>query len=97
MEDLADSLMEAIMMIRRTRMRSKVVVRTKGVISPIRTTKIIEEEEEEESKDMEEEVSVENVSIATKKGINHLNILSAKEAMIEEMNGRVEMQLLMKM
>ena len=34
---------------------------------------------------------MENVSIATKKGIYHLNILNAKEGMIEEMNGRVEL------
>ena len=40
---------------------------------------------------------MENVSIAMKKGIEHLNFLSAKEGMIEEMNGRVEMLLLMKM
>ena len=40
---------------------------------------------------------MEIVSTAMKKGIEHLNVLSAKEGMIEEMNGRVELWLLMKM
>ena len=31
-----------------------------------------------------------------KKDIDHLNVLSTKEGMIEEMNGRVELQLLIK-
>ena len=35
-------------------------------------------------------------SIVMKKGIEHLNVLNAKEGMIEEMNGRVELQSLMK-
>ena len=52
--------------------------------------------EEEEGKELEEEASVEIVSTAMKKGIKHLNVLSAKERMIEEMNGRVELQSLMK-
>ena len=60
--------------------------------------KIIEiREEEEEGKELEEEASGEIFSTAMKKGIKHLNVLSAKEGMIEEMNGRVELQLLMKM
>ena len=46
---------------------------------------------------MGEEASMENVSIATKKGINHLNVLGAKERMIEEMTSRIGLQLLMKM
>ena len=54
-------------------------------------------EEEEEGNELEEKASVENVSIIMKKGIDHLNVLSTKEGMIEEMNGRVELQLLMKM
>ena len=59
--------------------------------------KIIEiKEEEEEGKELEEEASMEIVSISMKKGIEHLNVLSTKEGMIEEMNGRVEMQSLMK-
>ena len=63
----------------------------------IRTIEIKEEEEEEEGKELEEEASMENVSTTMKKGINHLNVLSSKEGMIEEMNGRVELLLLMKM
>ena len=39
----------------------------------------------------EEEASVEIVSIAMKKGIEHLNVLGANQGMIEEMNGRVEL------
>ena len=60
--------------------------------------KIIEiREEEEEGKEMEDEASVEIVSTAMKKGIEHLNVLSTKEGMIEEMNGNLELQLLRKM
>ena len=55
----------------------------------IRTIEI--REEEEEGKELGEEASVEIVSTTTKKGIKHLNVLSAKEGMIEEMNGRVEL------
>lgn len=90
--------MEAEMMTKRTRMRLEVVARTRGeitqIISMIRIIEI--KEEEEEGKELEEEASVEIVSTAMKKGIEHLNVLSAKEGMIEEMNGRVELQLLMK-
>ena len=98
MEDLEDSLMEAEMMTRRTRMRLEVVARTRGEITQIVSMiKIIEiREEEEEGKELEEEASVEIVSTAMKKGIKHLNVLSDKEGMIEEMNGRIELQLLMK-
>ena len=81
-DDLEDNLMEAEMMIKRTRMRLAVVVRTRGKIIPIRTIKI--REEDEEGKELKEEASMENVFTATKKGINHLNVLSAKEGMIEE-------------
>ena len=93
MEDLEDDLMEAELMIRRTRMRLEVVARTRGEITQIISMiKIIEiREEEEEGKELEEEAFVEIVSIAMKKGIEHLNVLSAKEGMIEEMNGRVEL------
>ena len=35
MEDLADDLMEVVMMIRRTRVRLEVAVRTRGEIIPI--------------------------------------------------------------
>ena len=85
-------------MTKRTRMRLEVVARTRGEITQIVSMiRIIEiREEEEEGKELEEEASMENVSIATK-GINHLNVLNAKEGMIEEMIGRVELQLLMKM
>ena len=98
MEDLEDDHMEAEMMTRRTRMRLEVVAKTRGEITQIISIiKIIEiKEEEEEGKELEEEASVEIVSIALKKGIEHLNILSTKEGMIEEMNGRVELQSLMK-
>ena len=82
MEDLADDLMVVIMMIRRTRMRLEVVVKTKGeiipIISMIRAIEIREEEEAKE-KDMEEEAFVENVFIAEKKGIKNLNIPNTKE------------------
>ena len=54
-------------------------------------------EEEEEGKELEEEAFVEIVSIAMKKGINQLNVLSTKEGMIEKMNGRLELCMLMKM
>ena len=98
MEDLEDDLMEAKMMTKRTRMRLEVVARTieeiTQIISMIRIIEI--REEEEEGKELEEEASMEIVSTAMKKGIEHLNVLSAKEGMIEEMNGRVELQLLMK-
>ena len=98
MEDLEDDLMEAEMMTKRTRMRLEVVARTRGEIAQIIfVIRIIEiREEEEEGKELEEEAFVEIVSIAMKKGIEHLNVLSAKEGMIEKMNGRVELQSLMK-
>ena len=93
-EDLVDGLMEAKMMIIRARMRLVVVVRTRGGTIPIRATKIIKEEEG--GKDLEEEVSMENVSIAMKKGINLLNVLNTKEEMIEKMNDRPKLQIFMK-
>ena len=53
--------------------------------------RIIEiKEEEEDGKELEEEAFMKIVSIAMKKGIENLNVLSTKEGMIEEMNGRVE-------
>ena len=59
--------------------------------------KIIEiREEEDEGKELEEEASVEIVSTTMKKGIENLNVISAKDGMIEEMSGRVELQSLMK-
>ena len=88
-----EGLMEAKMMIKRTRMRLEVVARTKGeitqIISMIRTIEI--REKEEEGKELEEEVCMENVFTAMKKGIEHLNVLSIKEGMIEKLNGRVEL------
>ena len=94
-----DGFMEAKMMIKRTRMRLEVVAKTRGEITQIIfMIRIIEiREEEEEGKELEEEASVEIVSTVMKKGMEHLNVLSTKEGMIEEMNGRVEIQLLMKM
>ena len=90
MEDLEDDLMEAEMMNKRIRMRLEVVARTRGEITQIVSMiRIIEEEEE--GKELEEEASVEILSIAMKKGIEHLNVLNANEGMIEEMNGRVEL------
>ena len=98
-EDLANDLMEAKMMIRRTRMRLEVVARAKGeitqIVSMIKTIEI--REEEEEGKELGEEASMENVFNAMKKGIDHLNVLNTNVGMIEEMNGRLELQLLMKM
>ena len=90
MEDLEDDFMEAKMMTRRTRMRLEVVARTRGEITQIifMITIIEIREEEEEGKGLEEEASIKIVSIAMKKGIEHLNVLSAKEGMIKEMNGR---------
>ena len=86
------------MMIRRIRMRLEVVIRTRGetiqIILMIRTIEI--KEEEEEGKELEEEASIENISTAMKKGIDHLNFLNTKEGMIEEMNGRLELYMLMK-
>ena len=86
MEDIVDGLMEAKMMIRRTRMRLEVLVKTRGeiiqIISMVKTIEI--REEEEEGKELGEEASVENVSTATKKGIDHLNVLSGKEGILEE-------------
>ena len=98
MEDLVDGLKEAKMMIRRTKMKLEVVVRTRGEITQIIfMIKIIKiREEEEEGKELEEEASMEIFSITMKKGIQHLNVLNAKEGMIEETNGRIEL-LLMKM
>ena len=87
------------MMIKRTRLRLEVVAQNRGeitqIVSKIKIIEIIEEEEED--KEMEEEASVEIFSTATKKGIKHLNVLSTKEGILEEMNGRVELWLLMKM
>ena len=94
-ESLEDGLMEAKMMIKRQRMRLVVAVKTRGEIIPIIIKEI--KEEEEEVKEIEEEVSMVNVSTTMKKDINHLNILNAKEGMIEEMNGRPKLHTLMKM
>ena len=86
MEDLADGLMEAVMMTKRTRMRLEVAVRTKGefflIISMI--IKIEIREEEVEDKNLEEEASVGNVFTTKKKGIENLNVPSAKEGWIKE-------------
>ena len=40
---------------------------------------------------------MENISFAMKKGIDHLNVVDAKEGMIEETNGKLELRMLMKM
>ena len=98
MEDLADDLMEAEMMIRRTWMRMEVVVKTKGkIIKIISMTKIIEiKEEDEEGKDLEEEVFVENV-FTMEKCIEHLSVPNTKEGLILEMNTQSKYHMLMKM
>ena len=97
-ENLGNNLMEAKMMIKRIRMRLAVVVRTRGeitqIIPMIKTIEI--REEEEERKELEEEAFVEKIFTIVKKDIDHLNVLSAKEGIIEEMAGRLELQLLMK-
>ena len=99
MEDLEDGLMEAEMMIKRTRMRLEVVAKTRGEITQIISMiKIVEiNEEEEEGKDVEEEDSMENFSVAMRRGIGHLNVPSAREEIIEELNKRLELCMLMKM
>ena len=90
MEDLVDDLMEVVMMIKRTRMRLVVAIRTKGetipIISMTKTMEIREEEEdeEEECKDLEEEVFVEKNFTTEKKGIENLNVPSAKEGQNKE-------------
>ena len=85
-EDLADDLMEVVMMIKRIRMRLEVVIKTKEeiipIVSMIRTIEI--REEEAEDKDLEEEAFVGNVFTAKKKGIGHLNVPSTKEGQIKE-------------
>ena len=97
-EDLMGGLTEVETMMKRTKMRVEVVAKTRGkitqIISMIKTIEIIDEEEE--GKELEEEASMENVPTATKKGIDHLNVLRTKEGIIEEMNGRVELLFLMK-
>ena len=76
-----EDLMEVVMMIKRTRMRKEVAIKTKGgkfsIVSKIRIIEIKDEEVEE--KDLEEEASVGNVFTMEKKGIEHLNFPSAKE------------------
>ena len=99
MEDLENGLMEAEMMIKRTRMRLEVVVRTRWETIPIFSMiRIIEiREEEEKDKDLEEEASVGNVFTIEKKGIEHLNVASTKEGQIKEHKARPELHMLMKM
>ena len=48
-------------------------------------------------KELEEETFVKNIFIATKKGINHLNVLSTMEEMIQKINDRLELLMSMKM
>ena len=99
MEDLADDLMEVIMMIKRKRMGLEVVIKTKGetipIISMIRTIEI--REEEVEDKDLKEEAFMGNVFTVEKKGIGNLNVPSTKEGYIEEKKARPELHMLMKM
>ena len=77
-------------MIKRTRMRLEVVLRTRGemvlIIFMIRTLKIREEEVEE--KDLEKEASVGNVFTVGKKVIENLNVLNTKDGQIEEQKAR---------
>ena len=92
MEDLVDGHMEAKMMIKGTRMRLEVAVKTKEeTIQIIPMIRIVENrEEEEEDKELGEEDTMENVSTIMKKGIDHLNVLNAKEVIMEETTSRVE-------
>ena len=80
-EDLVDDLMVVIMMIKRTRMKLELVVRTRGekisIISIIRTIEI--KEEEAEDKDLEEEASMGIIFTLGKKYIEHLNVPSVEE------------------
>ena len=81
MEDLVDDHMVVIMMIKRTRMRLEVAVKTIGetipIISMIKTIEI--KEEEAEDKDLEEEASMGNVFTIEKKSIKYLSVPNAKE------------------
>ena len=81
MEDLVDDLMVVVMMIKRTRMRLEVLAKTRGEVIPIISMiRIIEiSEEEADAKDLEEETFMGNVFTVEKKGIEHLNVPSAKE------------------
>ena len=99
MADLADDLMVVVMMMRRTRMRLEVEFITRGeIILLISMIKIIEiREEEAKDKDLEEEASVGNVFTMEKKGIEHLNIISAKEGWIGEQKASPKLCILMKM
>ena len=85
-EDLVEELMVVIMMMKRTRMRLEVAVRSRGetisIVSMIRTIEI--REEEVEDKDLKEEVSVGNFFTVEKKDIENLNVPSAKEGHIKE-------------
>lgn len=78
---MVDNLMEVKIMIKRTRMRLEVAVRTRGEIIPLisMSNKIEIREEEEEDKDLEEKSSMGNVFTMDKKDIEHLNVPSAKE------------------
>ena len=86
-------------MIRRTRMRLEVEVKTRGekipIISMIRTLDI--REEEAGDKDLEEEAFVGNVFTIEKKGIGCMNVSSAKEGQIKEQKDRPKLHMLMKM
>ena len=81
MEDLADDLMEVIMMIKRIRMRLEVVVRTRGeaipIISMIRIGDI--REEEADDKDIEKEAFEGSVFTMEKKSVEYLNVPNTKE------------------
>lgn len=66
------------------------------IISMIIIIEIKEKEEEEEGKDLEEEVSMENVFTVEKKGIENLSVPNVKEGMVEELKTRIELHMLMK-
>ena len=80
-EDQVDDHMVVVMMIKRTRMRLEVAVRTRGetisIVTMIRTIDI--REEEVEDKDLEDEASVGNVFTAENKSIENSNVPSTKE------------------
>ena len=68
-EDLANSIVEVKMIIKRKRMMLAIAIRTKGkIISILSMIKIIEiREEEEEGKDLVDVVFVQSILIAKKK------------------------------
>ena len=94
MDDLVNGPMEAKMKIQKRRMRPTAIRISEKTIPIISKIKIIEiREEEEEDKDLKEEASMEHVFTVEKKGIGHLNVLSAKVEQTGEMKARPELHM----